>query len=626
MSRLDWWPLGTMPERTQNPPTDADPRTFRNSVSIQVRLPRNRGGISNRRGSAIPMPMQNEYLGRDARSVPDHIEEPWRSSSAYSSSNGRVQMIASAANAYPLPIHGNFNNSPINVISGHSRIIDVNASPTRVNAGTAHAEARGRHPLRSGSTSMYPGTGPQSTGQDTATPMPTDSSSSNTTIRHASGDIFSVNTSVSDGWPLGLHSPSAPRSSPLNPVDFRELDYVNAVDQNLVCPICQCPMIEAVETECGHTFCSQCLRSAMIHQYDAKTCPSCRNPLALANIYHVNRLVDRMLDDLVVSCVSKSKGCLVTLARSNILDHVDRHCAFSDVPCPDSRCRQVLQRRRNTDGCCQHGPAICEYCPEIMPELELEDHVKTSCVNRVLTCNECKSEMFMDQAEYHKNICAEAIIPCDASFYGCTFTGKREEVGAHSSICPLSMLRPHLVAQRTRFESYESTLERMQRQNNIYKEFMVTVERVLARRAPSPVPGVPPYHGLSQPTHPHSEQGSHQPANHLLALHQSLREDVARVRNAVTEIDARASTISINDNLRHAEEMSRLNATIVNLRTQVQWLITSQRQRNEQRALRSHSSGGSGQVLSGLQEGTSTHPDVGVLGFTSDRRPSDPKL
>ncbi|MCJ1378527.1 hypothetical protein MMC17_001626 [Xylographa soralifera] len=186
------------------------------------------------------------------------------------------------------------------------------------------------------------------------------------------------------------------------------------------------------------------------------------------------------------------------------------------------------------------------------------------------------------------------------------------------------MLRPHLEAQHARFEHYESILERMRRQNDVYKEFMVTVEGVLARRAPSPMPGVPPYHGLSQPAHSHSEQVSHEPTNHLLSLHQSLHEDVARLRNAVSEVDARASTISINDNLRHAEEMSHLNATIASLRTQVQWLITSQRQRNEQRALRSQGSGGNGQLLPGPQEGTSTDQDGGGMGLGSLRRPSDP--
>ena len=602
-----------MPGRSVNPPADADPGPVTNSVGIQARLHRNRG---IRRGSAIPLPMQPEYSGRDLRSVPDHIED--RSPHLYSSSNEHPARLA-----YFSPTHSGFYNGPPNVISGHSRSPVVDAGSGEWNVGPPWYETRGRLPLRASPFGLHPRSGPPPVWQDTATSIQTDSFSSNTINRHISGEI-SVNTFAYDGWPLGLCSSSTQRSSSLNPVDFRELEYVDAVDQNLVCPICQCPMIDPVETECGHTFCSQCLRSAMDHQYSEKTCPSCRNSLAQVNLGPLNRLVNRMLDDLIVRCVSKSKGCLATLARSSILDHVDRHCGFSDIPCPDTSCPQVLQRRQTTDDYCQHGSVICEFCPEVIAELELEDHVKTSCVNRVLTCHECKSEMFTHQAEQHKNICPEAIIQCDASSYGCTFASQREVVATHTTVCPLSMLRPHLEAQQARFEQYESTLNRMQRQNNIYKEFMVTVESALARRAPSPMAGVPSYHGLSQPAYSRSEQVSDEPANHFLSLHQSLREDVARLRDAVAEVDSRASTIGINDNLRHAEEMSHLNAMIANLRTQVQWLVTFQRQRNEQRALRSQSSGGDGQVLPGPQEGTSTNPDVRGLGLNSIRRPSDP--
>ena len=37
-------------------------------------------------------------------------------------------------------------------------------------------------------------------------------------------------------------------------------EFVNAVEEDLQCPICQLPLKEAVQTGlCGHRFCRQCL-------------------------------------------------------------------------------------------------------------------------------------------------------------------------------------------------------------------------------------------------------------------------------------------------------------------------------------------------------------------------------
>jgi len=37
-------------------------------------------------------------------------------------------------------------------------------------------------------------------------------------------------------------------------------EFVNAVEEDFLCPICQLPLMEAVQTSiCGHRFCRQCL-------------------------------------------------------------------------------------------------------------------------------------------------------------------------------------------------------------------------------------------------------------------------------------------------------------------------------------------------------------------------------
>ena len=39
-----------------------------------------------------------------------------------------------------------------------------------------------------------------------------------------------------------------------------DVEFVNAVEEDFLCPICQLPLKEAVQTSvCGHRFCRQCL-------------------------------------------------------------------------------------------------------------------------------------------------------------------------------------------------------------------------------------------------------------------------------------------------------------------------------------------------------------------------------
>ena len=53
-------------------------------------------------------------------------------------------------------------------------------------------------------------------------------------------------------------------------------DYCETVDEELTCHICLQPLVNPMDTMCGHTFCSRCIRSVVrIH----KMCPVDRKAL-----------------------------------------------------------------------------------------------------------------------------------------------------------------------------------------------------------------------------------------------------------------------------------------------------------------------------------------------------------
>ena len=64
-------------------------------------------------------------------------------------------------------------------------------------------------------------------------------------------------------------------------------EFVNAVEEDLICPICRLPLKEAVQTGvCGHRLCRQCLdghfiRLALISFYTSRT-REYKNSLSLA--------------------------------------------------------------------------------------------------------------------------------------------------------------------------------------------------------------------------------------------------------------------------------------------------------------------------------------------------------
>lgn len=70
-------------------------------------------------------------------------------------------------------------------------------------------------------------------------------------------------------------------------------------------------------------------------------------------------------------------------------------------------------------------------------------------------------------------------------------------------------------------------------------------------------------------------QSSASPTQHLLSLHESLRDEVTRIAGALHELDGRHSMLMLNENLRLKEDMAFLNAQVSGLGRQVGWLTSA---------------------------------------------------
>nr|XP_054757884.1 ligand of Numb protein X 2-like [Lytechinus pictus] len=78
--------------------------------------------------------------------------------------------------------------------------------------------------------------------------------------------------------------------------DNHVYDYCDVVDEELTCNICLQPLVNPMDTMCGHTFCMRCLRSVLnLHKF----CPIDRRPLTQQDCRSSSLIVRRFFVDTV---------------------------------------------------------------------------------------------------------------------------------------------------------------------------------------------------------------------------------------------------------------------------------------------------------------------------------------
>lgn len=371
-------------------------------------------------------------------------------------------------------------------------------------------------------------------------------------------------------------------------VDLHTLDYVTPCDENLMCAICHSPFVNPVRLRCDHLFCRECLSTALESQpREVQSCPACRAVMEGDSSLPMPRVVLRMLEDLKVRCPNQALGCRDVVARGFVEHHVEKYCEYEEVGCPLEGCPLKIQRRDVNRGCL-HTLTHCHDCSEAVMEKDLERHQMEQCRGTVF-CPHCNTKRMRFELTDHIDKCAEALLPCSASAYGCTHLAKRTELDQHLTSCPLAKLAPFLQAQKERLDEHDAALKYYQHKTEILEGAMSSIHATLGTSAAigstlletslaaspssllnlststaaSPVPDNPPFDSAT---------------HHLLSLHESLREEVDRVSAALSELDAKTSMMLMNESLRAKEDMAHTNAAVNAIRMQLHWLISARLQ------------------------------------------------
>ncbi|XP_067853243.1 ligand of Numb protein X 2b [Heptranchias perlo] len=99
-------------------------------------------------------------------------------------------------------------------------------------------------------------------------------------------------------------------------------DYQDEVDDELICHICLQPLLQPLDTPCGHTFCFKCLENFLQEQ---DFCPMDRKRLHFQHCRKSSLLVRNLLDKLLVFCPFRL-DCEKVMQRCELDPHLQNRC------------------------------------------------------------------------------------------------------------------------------------------------------------------------------------------------------------------------------------------------------------------------------------------------------------
>ena len=370
-------------------------------------------------------------------------------------------------------------------------------------------------------------------------------------------------------------------------LDLRALEYLEPYDHNLMCAICHCPFVAPVRLDCDHVFCKDCVDKALLQQTrHTRCCPTCRKPTTISSAISMPRLLDRILDELVVKCPLYGEGCLETMTRGSVKDHTTIYCSYKEIQCPSEGCCLPIRRKDVDKARCRHRIISCKDCKSYCMEKDLDNHL-TTCPLAKANCPDCSKMLLRSELQSHIETCPQAKLTCLAAPYGCDFSSRKSLLEEHTKTCALSKVAPFLAQQAKTLELHSASLTHLRHRNALLESSLFTIQSTLSSN-----PATPLINGVSSPPAlPEASSSSPEiapfdsTAAHLLSLHESLRLEVDRVSAAVAELDAKATLMIMNETLRVKEDVAHTNAAIGSMRCQMHWLMSARLQGQQRAAM-----------------------------------------
>ena len=400
-------------------------------------------------------------------------------------------------------------------------------------------------------------------------------------------------------------------------VDLRAVNYVDEIDENLICPICRCALIDPVTTDCDHSFCQWCIDEALSHQ---EMCPVDRLPLSSLNYFKSPKILYNQLDNLKAQCPC----CAVVFQRSFLQGHVDRQCPEAIVACPgrtdsERNCKQTIKRKHTDEGCL-HYETSCPDCLDVLMYADLEKHHETECVEKHIQCELCEEDIISCKQDEHDSVCIERIIPCKWAEFGCEYQDKRSQQAQHLTGCAFKIVGPMAEQFKQHIQHLQLEIRTLNEKNELQDRRIKFLEKGN-------------HHALSHPSHHehHNTQDlvsyadfstpfTNLPSNisehttdpaqeYFHSLLEGQEHRINRLATDLTDLDSKQTVMLFNETLPIKNEMAELRSNLQVTSTHVRFLMRLRLQENQRRV------GGWG--IGGLGAGIGGSGNGGSLGENS---------
>ncbi|NXI31920.1 TRAF2 factor, partial [Sterrhoptilus dennistouni] len=178
-----------------------------------------------------------------------------------------------------------------------------------------------------------------------------------------------------------------------------------------LCSNCNNILKKALQTLCGHRYCSACLTWIVRNNKNA-ICQKCKeedpNTLGEESLLAEERAfgdaaINKEISELRVHCVTL--GC----SWSGIMKDFEEHqslCEYALIPC-HTGCGHMVMRRK------------------------LADHLENGCVNNVTVCQQCQCSLPSSEYQQSHSPSSANKDGCCFSEVGCAFRGSKEKIKEH---------------------------------------------------------------------------------------------------------------------------------------------------------------------------------------------------
>ena len=389
-------------------------------------------------------------------------------------------------------------------------------------------------------------------------------------------------------------------------VDYRTLDYVDRYDDNLECPICQCPLVDPVTTECDHVFCRECIVKSTAH---SNVCPIDRLPIYTpgpdndTSFRGVPMILRNQLDNLRVKC--PNQRCDHVCDRSLIGKHHDDECAFTKVPCPDTACEKLVPRMRSTTDTCLHREGNCEHCGRRIDMALLEEHLDTECNEQNVRCEHCDAAMPRNEHGPHVSSCPDRRVQCKFSSSGCSFTESKGHFGDHERGCVYGLIVRMNETHQREVEDIRDQLRAAQ-----YRVRRLEMDRIAAEGTRSSEPFEPASADVAPTLDPAGAALSEGRITNALAGLEVFDAKFETLEKYVGEVDARHTHMVMDEVGPLRDQVRELRNQLGPLSMSVRWLLD--------KALQTSKSNGAAAVRAGDENDANSFKGPQSRSETSD--------